>query len=71
MQNHELITDDEWYRRLVEEVQYVVIEIRYSEGITRVVDVATGELYDVKAVRINGMLMLEVNRVCADDYDKE
>jgi hypothetical protein len=63
MQDKELITEEEWYKRCVEEKTYIVIEIRWSDGFTRVQDVFTGELFDVRAKKVGKVLMLEVKKV--------
>lgn len=52
MKQHELISEDEWFRRMVKETRYRVININWDAGITRILDTEDGEMYDVEAVSI-------------------
>lgn len=59
----EVITEDEWFNRMLVRREYEVLFIAYSSGTTRVVDRFTGEVYDVTAKKIGHNMMLEVKRL--------
>lgn len=61
--NNELITDDEWFRRLIEDKEYIVISFDWDMGITRVLEKDTGKLFDVSCVDVGNRKMLKVIEV--------
>jgi hypothetical protein len=63
VEQHELISEEEWYNRMVNDIRYRVVFINWADGITRIQDVETGEMYDVKAVKINNKLMLKLTKI--------
>jgi hypothetical protein len=63
MKDHEIITEQEWYRRLIADKEYVVVSIIYEKGITRVFDKETKKLYDVMFCSVGNTHMLKVKEV--------
>ena len=63
IKNHELISDDEWYRRLIEDKEYITISFDWDKGVTRVLEKSTGNLYDVTCVDVGERKMLKVIEV--------
>jgi len=61
--NHEIITDDEWYRRLIEDKEYAVMLFIWEDGLTRVIEKSTGKLFDVTCVNVGNRRMLKVAEV--------
>ena len=63
IKNHEIITDDEWYRRLIEDKEYIVISFDWDGGVTRVLDKSNGIMYDVRCVDVGNRKMLKVEEI--------
>lgn len=61
--NHEIISDDEWHRRLIEDKEYVVMLFDWDKGFTRVIEAATGKIFDVSCVDVGKRKMLKVVEV--------
>lgn len=63
MKNHELISEEEWHRRLIEDKEYVVMSWDWKDSTTTVLEVATWKTYKVTSKRVGKRLMLEVREV--------
>jgi len=63
MKNHEIISEEEWYNRLIAEKVYVVVNIDYCKGTTRVFENETNRMYDVFMVSVGNTKMLKVVEV--------
>jgi hypothetical protein len=63
MKNHELISEEEWYRRLIADKEYMVVSIIYEKGITRVFEKETQKMYDVVLCDVGNTKMLKVVEV--------
>jgi ribosomal protein S17 len=62
MKNRELIYEIEWYRRLCEENEYVVVSCSYNK-IVRVFEKKTSKLYDVNPIKIGDKIMIELKEL--------
>lgn len=60
MINNMLISEEEWFNRLVVEERYKVININWADGFTRIIDTHNGKIYDVKAVKIKSRTGLKM-----------
>lgn len=56
----EVITEDEWFRRMMLRKIYDVLFIDWGSGVTRVMDKFSGEIFDVSSRRIGNRIMLQV-----------
>jgi hypothetical protein len=63
MKNYEIISEDEWYNRLIAEKIYVVVNIDYGKGTTRVFEKVSSRMYDVFMVSVGNTKMLKVVEV--------
>ena len=63
MKNKELITEEEWARRVLEDKIYKVVSFDWEKQTTRVFDTEDEKLYDITGKKIGGKLMLEVVEV--------
>jgi len=63
MKNHELINEEEWYRRCLEDGEYIVVSFDWSNGVTRVLDKETEKMFDVTSKVVGSKLMLEIKEV--------
>ena len=63
MKNHEIIDENEWYNRLITEKVYIVVNIDYNKGTTRVFENETSKMYDVVMVNVGKKKMLKVIEV--------
>ena len=61
--NQEIITDAEWFRRLIEDKEYVVLQFDWDKGITRVIEKETGKMFDVSCESVGKRTMLKVVEV--------
>ena len=60
IRHHELISDDEWFRRLIEDKEYIVISFDWDKGVTRVLEKNNGRMFDVSCVDVGNRKMLKV-----------
>lgn len=58
--NEEIITEKEWYERMLKLKIYDVLNIDWAKGITRVMNSYSGDIFDVSQVKIGDKLMLKV-----------
>ncbi len=63
MENKELITESEWYRRLIEDKEYQVISFDFKKGITTVFHNKTNKMYNVTSKKVGKKIILEVIEV--------
>ena len=63
MKNHELISEEEWYRRCLEDDDYTVVSFNWEKGIIRVLEKESGIMYDVTSKTVGNKLMLVVVEV--------
>ena len=61
--DEEIITEQEWYNRMMIMKIYDVLFIDWKSGTTRVLNKFTGEVFDVTNANIGNHLMLRVNRL--------
>lgn len=56
----EIITEEEWFNRMLLKKVYDVLFIDWGSGTTRVIDKFTGDIFDVTSKTIGGKIMLQV-----------
>lgn len=59
----EIITEEEWFNRMLQKKMYDVLFIDWKSGATRVIEKYTGEIFDVTSKYIGGKLVLQVKRL--------
>lgn len=59
----ELITEDEWFKRMMQTKVYDVIVIDWNNKITRVIDKYTGQIYDVSAVKVGRKFWMKMHKL--------
>jgi len=63
MKNNELITEEEWARRVLSDEEYKVVSFDWEKKTTRVFEKETKKLYDVRSKTVGNRLMLEITEV--------
>jgi hypothetical protein len=61
--NEEIITEKEWYIRMLQKKVYEVLNIEWENGKTTVVDRYTGEIFEVTQAKVGDRLMLRVKKL--------
>ena len=62
MSDDELITEQEWFRRIFRTDMYKILSFDFTKG-TTIVDTYTGEIFIITAEKINGRLWLRVHKL--------
>ena len=63
MPKDELITEHEWFSRMMIKKVYDVMMIDWGKALTRVIDKFTGDVYDVTITDINGKKWLRLHKL--------
>lgn len=63
MSDDELITEEEWFRRMMQTKVYDVLTIDWGKGITRVVNKYNGEIFDVTSVKVGRRNWLKLHKL--------
>jgi len=59
----ELITEDEWFRRMMQTKVYDVLTVDWNKATTRVVNKYTGEIFDVTSVKVGRRNWLKLHKL--------
>ena len=63
MSDDEIITEEEWFNRMMQKKVYDVLMIDWKHSTTRVVDRYTGDIYDVTAIKVGKLFWMKLHRL--------
>lgn len=63
MIDDELITEEEWFRRMIQTKIYDVISIDWSKATTRVIDKYNGDIFDVTSIKVGRRNWLKLHKL--------
>lgn len=63
MTEDELITEEEWFKRMMQTKVYDVMMIDWAKAVTRVINKYTGDVYDVTAVKVGRSFWMKLHKL--------